>query len=147
MTQRSHLRITAWPGGRVDPPPLVAEHCEQDGEWLVYDPLKGLREVQMPDEAYLFELADVDGDDAAAVAALSTRLGRFTHLHRLDDDLPVNSGIAILRAAAIRGQDYDRDRLPEDSPWRRVHLAEVAYRLHALRTLTRHALAYRRGEW
>lgn len=136
------VSYNAWPGMRVEPPPVLVEQCERDGEWIVYDTSgrTGTSLRPVPDQVALFEMTDLDDDDLDVVAALSPRFGRFTHINRIHEDLPPNAEIAILRAVAVRGQDYDPSQPPEDS-YHRVHVAEIAYRIRVLRHLARHVAA------
>jgi hypothetical protein len=151
MTQRSHLRITAWPGGRVEPPPVLVQPCRVEGDWLVYDSLDW-RYQPVPDQLYAFEAKDIVPSDAARVAALSAQVGRLTPLHDLTQDLPLTAGQH--RAALAEFADtFDVPYLPpggdavaDGIPAVRVHVMEAAFRLRVLQRLTAHALAYRAGE-
>lgn len=146
MSEPTRLRITAWPGGAVPVPPVLAfPRVDLDGEWLVSSGSWEFREVAP--ELYLRDAADVDLADPVAIAAFTQKHGRLAPNHNLDEDLPRNVHMARAFHEHARSHGRTHQRPPSGETVLRVHVDEVGFRLRVLRNLTAHAVAYREGDY
>lgn len=131
-TNLEHLRVTAWPGGTVNVPPVKTYEVRLvDGQWLEYSPPGG--GAVLPDELYLRQALDVDVADPEAIAEFVSSYGPLevpaAHGHReFWSFLPYTDADASLRAAVAakakelgRGETWD-NRLFGHVEEARMHL-------------------------
>lgn len=160
-TKHAQLRITVWPGGRIEEPPVAAvEKAELvAGEWISVDLLTSDQVSPVPDDLYLYEIADADPSDPESLRRLAN-LGLWRSLNIADayGDLPIWTDEQWRRALADVALKYGRP-VPDDLEKGRhevwdplggvgfpIHLEEIALRVRAVQRLSHHAQLYATGE-
>lgn len=152
MAADSQLRITTWPADQV-PDPAVQRFPQARLQGEVLHLGGQVAPATVPDQVRLFELADLDADDPAALVELTQSLGCLAP-YDLGSDLAHDGASDVARHAHQHGRTFDPSKSRADgglmlgasrSDGRRVHLDELAYRLHLLRSLSDHVAAHALG--
>jgi len=152
-TKQSQLRITAWPGGRVEEPPVGTVETAK----LVHDEWISVRYshvdyAPIPHDMYLYEIADTDVADPEALRRLA-EVGPWHSFNSANryGDLPVWTDEQWANARADSAKMASRSSLYDIEAAREevyndlyphadhlIHLDEIALRVRVVQRLTHH---------